>query len=92
MQWRDDTTPQLALGGSPLEPDAKVRGWCAYFGCSLCAASGHAAVPPSSVMNCAASFNDLVGEREQPGRNFEPKHFRGINVHNEVKLGRLHYR
>ena len=23
MQWRDDTTPQLALGGSPLEPDAK---------------------------------------------------------------------
>src|SRR6516225_8430111 len=49
MQWRDDTTPQLALGGSPLESDAKVRGKSAYFGCSPCAASGHTAAPPSSV-------------------------------------------
>jgi hypothetical protein len=57
------------------------------------ATSGHAAaVPPRSVMKSrACSFNDLVGDGEQPCRHRDAERSRNLKVDDELKFGRLEY-
>jgi hypothetical protein len=40
----------------------------------------------------AASFDDLIGLREQGGRQSEPERLRGFHVDHQLRSGRLHHR
>ena len=42
--------------------------------------------------HCAASFDHLVGEREQHRRNIEVKRLCGLEINNEVDFGHLNDR
>src|SRR5262245_14129233 len=58
-----------------------------------CAASGHAAAPPSSVTNSRRpSFDHLVGASEQRERKGEAEALRGIHVDGQLNFcGLLHW-
>jgi hypothetical protein len=58
--------------------------------CCARAASGHvAAAPPKSVMNCAVSFDHLVGEQLHRFGDRETKGLSRLHVDHKFKLGRL---
>src|SRR5260221_14663935 len=73
-----------SLGPRPIStPICRIRFDCAR------AASGHAAAPPSSVMNSRRSLDHLVGASEQHRWHVEAQRFRGIEVDYQLEFGRL---
>src|SRR5262249_49199287 len=60
--------------------------------CCARAASGHAAAPPSSVMNeSASSLDHLVGAGKHGCRNVETQRLRGLEIDRQLELGRCLY-
>jgi hypothetical protein len=63
--------------------------------CPFCCALvtiGHAAAPPSAVMNARAfSFDDLVNSGEKRWWNCEVERFGGLEVNYQLELGRLYH-
>jgi hypothetical protein len=51
-------------------------------------------VPQGDICSAAnrGLFDHLVGQREQRRRNFKPERFGGLQIDDELELGRLHYR
>ena len=62
-------------------------------GCCARAASGHAAAPPSSVMNSRRSHSITSSARASSDRrHVEAERLRGLEVDDQLELGRLHDR
>ena len=63
------------------------------LGCCARAASGHAAAPPSSVMNSRRSHSITSSARASSDRrHVEAEHPGGLVVDDQLELGRLHDR
>jgi len=74
--------PARDAGGSNVRKQSRGI----FLGACASAASGHAAAPPSSVMNCGASFDYLVGAREHRGRQVEAERLRGFEIDDQLVL------